>query len=232
MARKKIIFVIVEGPSDEEALGVILERYFDKSTVYLHIMRCDITSENGSTLNNITNKISEVVRRYANHIFKPSDFCRIIHITDTDGTFIPDDKIIENAQVEKPVYSTTEITAPNKKNIEERNHKKSAILHRLSITPKIWKIPYQIYYMSCNLDHVLYDKLNSSDIEKEENAYKFAEKYKDDIQGCIQFFNESDFSVVGDYKQSWEYIEKDLHSLERHTNFGLCFEKDGDNDKN
>ena len=232
MARKKIIFVIVEGPSDEEALGVILERYFDKSTVYLHIMRCDITSENGNNVNNIVNRISEIVRTFAKPFFKSKDFCRIIHITDTDGTFITDDKIVENAQIDNLVYSTTKIEAPCKNNIVKRNQQKSEILRRLSATSTIWKIPYQIYYMSCNLDHVLYNKLNSSEVEKEENAYKFAEKYKDDIQGCIQFFNESDFSVVGDYKQSWEYIEKDLHSLERHTNFGLCFEKDGDNDKN
>lgn len=28
MARKKIIYVIVEGPSDDEALGVIFQRLF------------------------------------------------------------------------------------------------------------------------------------------------------------------------------------------------------------
>lgn len=86
--------------------------------------------------------------------------------------------------------------------------------------------------MSCNLDHVLYNKLNSSDIDKRNDAYEFAKLYKDDTQNCVKFFTESDFSVVDDYKQSWEYIEKDLHSLERHTNFGLCFEKDSDNNKN
>ena len=31
MARKKILFVIVEGPSDDAALGVILNRLYDKS---------------------------------------------------------------------------------------------------------------------------------------------------------------------------------------------------------
>ena len=30
MARKKIIFVIVEGPSDDEALGAIFSRAFNK----------------------------------------------------------------------------------------------------------------------------------------------------------------------------------------------------------
>ena len=38
MARKKIVLVIVEGPSDDAALGVILNRLFDKNTVHVEIM--------------------------------------------------------------------------------------------------------------------------------------------------------------------------------------------------
>ena len=53
MARKKIIFVIVEGPSDEEALGVILNRFYDQNAVHVHIMRKDITSEKGVRPSNI-----------------------------------------------------------------------------------------------------------------------------------------------------------------------------------
>ena len=35
----------------------------------------------------------------------------------------------------------------------------------------------------------------------------------------------SDFSVIGDYAASWKYIKEDYHSLERHTNLGICFDK-------
>ena len=35
VARKKIVLVIVEGPSDDAALGVILNRLFDKNTVHV-----------------------------------------------------------------------------------------------------------------------------------------------------------------------------------------------------
>ena len=45
MARKKIILVIVEGPSDETALGVLLSKIFDPTKVYIHIMHSDITSD-------------------------------------------------------------------------------------------------------------------------------------------------------------------------------------------
>ena len=81
-------------------------------------------------------------------------------------------------------------------------------------------------YMSCNLDHVLYDKLNTSDKEKEENSYRFAVQYRDRVQEFKAFFSDSDFSVVTGYNESWTFIKHDLHSLERHTNFALYFPPD------
>jgi len=87
----------------------------------------------------------------------------------------------------------------------------------------ISQIPYAAYYMSCNLDHVLYDKINSTDDMKENDAYAFAKKYKDDPDGFRKFICESDFSVKGTHKESWEFIQKERHSLERHTNLGLSF---------
>lgn len=38
-----------------------------------------------------------------------------------------------------------------------------------------------------------------------------------------KFISESDFSVDGDYRSSWKFIKEYKHSLERHTNLGLCF---------
>ena len=77
--------------------------------------------------------------------------------------------------------------------------------------------------MSCNLDHVLYNKLNSTDIEKENDAFKFTQKYKDDLDGFLSFICDSNFSVCNDYKESWEFIRKDLNSLNRYSNLGICF---------
>lgn len=79
------------------------------------------------------------------------------------------------------------------------------------------------YYMSSNLDHVLYGKLNSSDEDKENDAYAFAKKYKDDIDGFLKFISDSDFSRMEGYKESWAFIKKGCHSLERYTNLGICF---------
>ena len=77
--------------------------------------------------------------------------------------------------------------------------------------------------MSCNLDHVLYDKLNTTDTEKEADAYAFALRYRNDIAAFRSFISDSDFSVSSSYKDSWNFIKAGMESLKRHTNLGLCF---------
>lgn len=223
MPRKKIIFVIVEGPSDEEALGVLLNRFFGSSTVYVHVMHCDITTERDVNPGNVVAGIGNLVRAYAGKTFRHTDFNQIIHIVDTDGAFIPDDAIVEDFAAARPLYSSTEIRTQNKAGIEIRNRRKRENLMRLSATSQIWNVPYKIYYMSCNLDHALYGLMNCTDEEKENNAFAFAREYRDDIPGFVRYISESEFSVTACYPQSWQYIQEDLHSLERHTNFGLCF---------
>ena len=80
--------------------------------------------------------------------------------------------------------------------------------------------------MSCNLDHVLYNKRNSSDEEKENDAYAFARKYKDDIKGFISYMFDSDFSANTNYEESWKYIEEGMNSIERNTNLNLCIKEE------
>ena len=57
MARRKVVFIIVEGPSDSEALGVILTRLLDENEVHIEIVYEDITTQKGVNPNNIVSKI-------------------------------------------------------------------------------------------------------------------------------------------------------------------------------
>mgnify|MGYP000335251292 CR=1 FL=1 len=57
LARKKVIFIIVEGPSDETALGAIFRRIYDPNTAYVHTIQGDITTQNNINPNNIVAKI-------------------------------------------------------------------------------------------------------------------------------------------------------------------------------
>lgn len=227
MSRSKVIFVIVEGPSDEAALGAIMNRIHAGSSVHVKVMHRDITSDSRVNPNNIVAEIGKAVNEYIkNYYLKRTDFAKVIHIIDTDGAFIPDDGVIFDAARKDPFYTETGIYTCSKTGIEERNHHKSANIRRLHSLPVVLKsIPYQAYYMSCNLDHALYGKLNSSDKEKASDAKAFAVTYQDDIPAFLKFISESEFSVTGDYAESWQYIMDGLHSLGRHTNLGICFKK-------
>lgn len=222
LAKKKIIFIIVEGPSDQEALGLLLNKFFYQSNVVVHVTYGDITSKTGVNPENIRKHVAAHVKKYAEQYYlKQKDFQEIIHIIDTDGTFISDDYVVEDENLSKTMYLLDFIKTHNKKNIVNRNYNKKKNVNKLYTTPKVWNIPYSAYYMSCNLNHVLYDKLNTTDEEKEKDAHNFTAKYRNDIEGFIKYMTESSFSKTEEYMDTWEFIKKDKHSLERYTNLGV-----------
>lgn len=225
MAIKRVVFVIVEGPTDRDALEILFDRIFDRQEVIVHVQHGDITSDTTTNASNVIARVTQTVKNYAkNNYLKRTDFAEVIHITDTDGAFIPPDAVIADNTVTRPTYSPTEIRTKNKSSIEDRNRRKSENINRLISQSSIWTdIPYRLFYMSCNLDHVLHNKLNSSDDEKQNDAHKFAAMYRENIPDFMRFITESDFTVCGNYRETWDFIAQDLHSLERHTNLGLCF---------
>lgn len=227
MARKKIVLVIVEGPSDEVALGMALSQVYDKDFIYVHIMHGDITARRGVSSKNIVAKLGNEVTAYAkSQHYKASDFKQIIHIVDTDGAYIPDDNIMEKENYLDIRYENDGIYTNNKASVMTRNQQKRDNLYRLRSCGIIWTIPYSLYYMSCNLDHVLYDKKNSTDKDKENDCLLFCKKYKGKVESFKEFICKSPFSVTGDYKGSWDYIEKDLNSVNRYTNLCICIENE------
>lgn len=227
MARRKVVFVIVEGASDETALGIALSQVFDKESVHVHIMHGDITTRIGVTSQNIVAKVGNEVRAYAtsNH-YKASDFKQIIHIVDTDATYLREEKIHKDQECEELFYQDDGIHTNDIEKVVFRNKQKCENLYRLRRCEKIWGVPYRVYYMSCNLDHVLYNKRNSTDEEKEQDAYAFAKTYKNNIGAFMDFMCKSSFSVKGDFKESWKFIEEDMNSIERYTNLPVCLEEE------
>ncbi len=229
MANKKIVFIIVEGPSDSAALGLLFDRIFSSNSVFVHITHMDVTTSIDSNGNyvrgrTILNKVGNIVETYMNSYHKrSSQFKEIIHITDTDGAYIPQDAVVFDNNAKKAKYECNKILTSNVKAIQERNNQKRGCLDKLLTTPKVHNIPYHIYYMSCNLDHVLHDKRNLSNEEKESLAMAFVQKYRDNISDFISFINDSRISVSGSFLETWAFIKKGLNSLERHTNLGLCF---------
>ena len=83
MARKKVVFIIVEGPSDQDALEILLTKIFNSDSVHVEVMHGDITTDLDVTPTNIKQKLADVIKSYANQFrLKSSHFCRVIHLID------------------------------------------------------------------------------------------------------------------------------------------------------
>lgn len=224
MAKKKVMLFIVEGPTDETSLSTVLNRIFNSSTVKFQVVHGDVLTRDFTASDKIVAAVWEQVKAFMGDIYKKSDICRIVHLTDMDGVYIPDTAVVHDESMETkapPFYTDTQIQTPNVAGILDRNQRKRDNINRLSACPKISGIPYSMYYFSLNLDHVLHGKTNLSDWEKVQCAVEFDLKYGDNPDGFILFMKESSFSVCDNYRGSWAFIKTGLHSLERYSNFGI-----------
>ena len=225
MIEKKVIVVIVEGASDENAIGGILKEYFSSEEVQFAVVHGDITSDNLTTVDNVISKVDLIIdgirSKYGYHW---DDFLKIIHIADTDGAFAKD--CVVEAETDSILYYEDHMETSNVKAVEKRNKHKAEILFKLYSTAKVHDIGYRIFFNSCNLEHVLYKQLKDfSDADKEEMSDEFSEKYEGKVDAFISFISHPDLAVPGTYKATWKYIEKEKHSLERNSNMHLIFEK-------
>ncbi len=190
MNEKKVIAFIVEGPSDEAALGSVMKEYFSSNEVRFVAVHGDITLKDYVSADNILVKINEQIESVKNkYRYKQNDFIKIIHIVDTDGVYIPDTEIKE-ADVEEIQYYVDHIEAKNVSAIIERNERKGDILFKLRRTGKV-----------------------------------NAEAYEGKVDEFIMFISDSAVAAPGTYQKTWDYIEKDTNSLNRHTNMHLIFDE-------
>lgn len=225
MSEKKVVVFIVEGPSDEAALGTIMKEFFSSNEVQFIVVHGDITLKDYVSKNSILKKINEQIESVkSKYRYSQSDFTKIIHIVDTDGVYIPEIDVKQTC-TERIQYCEDHINAKDAGAVIERNKRKGEILYKLRTEGKVHGIPYRIYFNSCNLEHVLYGELkNYSDEEKQILSDDFADQYDGKADKFIEFISSSIVAVPGTYKETWNYIEKDKNSLHRHTNMHLIFE--------
>lgn len=222
---KKVILFLVEGVSEENALGLPMKNHFETSEIRFDVLHGDITTKNGVDSRNVLKHINQIVASYMDRYgYKPSDIIRIVHIIDTDGTFIPDDAIVFDENVSLK-YTVDHIVTRDPAHIKVRNENKSQNLYKLFNTHSINKMKYNVYYNSCNLEHVLVGELRDFDnIEKEKIADDFSDKYCDDMEGFRLFL----LSVLPkeEYKESWKFIREGSNSLKRFSNMSLILNED------
>lgn len=227
MARRRAKIVIVEGPSDNTALSVYLSRYFDKKNIEFIELHSNILSERYKKPNNIITDLNNIIDDFLenNRYIKLTYADEIIQIVDTDGMFIEDSKVIEDNSATINQYTLNNVYTDNVERIRTLNKIKTGnmeiLLLKNDITIRKHKIPYSVYYMSRNLEHVLHNRMdNVSDDDKKKLAFQFANKYKN-VLDFVDFIKNSSFSVNDEYKKSWRFIKEETNSLKRFSNLGL-----------
>ena len=101
MARKKIMLFIVEGPTDETALSTVLSRIFSSDTVRFQVVHGDVLTQDFVGPDKMVAAVNEQIKRFRGNIYRPGDFCKVVHLTDTDGAFIPESAVVKETLEEK-----------------------------------------------------------------------------------------------------------------------------------
>jgi len=225
---KKVILFLVEGVTDETVLGLLLSRIMEeKQIVRFKIIGGDITTRSGTNANNCINRVVDQIKEFlAQDIYQKNDILEVVHLVDMDGAFIPDDHVVRSTkQLPKGThiyYTTEQILTDNVDGVINRNHQKAEVLDKLSSTKELYgKIPYQIYFFSCNLEHVFYNCQNAVDTEKYDMAKKIEDQFVENPREFVEFLNSGEIPLSNDYSDSWKLLKQEEESLKRHTNFHL-----------
>lgn len=236
MKERKIILFLVEGKSDKTALEFGFQEVYETRNVEFEWLRGDITSDEHTTKKNVEKIIVDKIDKLlAAHMeFNAQDILKVIQIVDTDGAFIP----VENVkQATNRVTSYTEefIYAKDKTRLVTRNIRKRNILHLLKNKEYIEKIDekgnikyrlnYQVFFFSRNLEHALYNMDGDyDDDKKKELAFDFSDEYEGKPEEFKKHLKCIGLKSPGNYQKSWDYIFSGINSLHRGSNLHLIFE--------
>ena len=69
--RRKVVLVIVEGPSDQTALELSFSAFFDSNDVMIRVMHGDITTDVALNPSNIASSLGNLVKSWASKYGRP-----------------------------------------------------------------------------------------------------------------------------------------------------------------
>ena len=225
---KKVTLFLVEGVTDETAFGLIMSKIIEeKKVLRFKIIGGDITTSQGTNAMNCINRVVDQIKDFlAQDMYQKSDLIEIIHLVDLDGAFISKNHVVYDqerlANGTHIYYTLDDIITDHMDGVLNRNHQKAEVLEKLISTKELFgKLPYQVYYFSCNLEHVLFCNQNLDDSLKYEYVKGFVDRYVDHPKEFIMFMNSEDLASSDNYDVSWEQVKQKEESLKRHSNFHI-----------
>ena len=60
------------------------------------VVHGDVLTRDFTSSDKIVTAVWNQVKAFMGEIYKKSDICRIVHLTDMDGVFVPDDAVVED----------------------------------------------------------------------------------------------------------------------------------------
>ena len=142
----------------------------------------DVTSDPETTVSQVESVVAGIVKTYiTENKLQKSDMFQVVQIFDMDGAYIPDEAVIRGSSG-KFYYTPTNISCLAPGDAITRNEHKRSLMDALLKLDSVYGINYEKYFMSCNLDHVLYDEQNLDADEKLERAYEFHLAFQDQEQ--------------------------------------------------
>lgn len=226
---KKIILLFVEGPTDEDCLALIYSKLVKEQEIEFEVLHTDITADEDMTVRYIEERIEKEIEKYLdkNPFIEKSDILKVVQIIDTDGAFIPRSQVRQSS-VGRTEYFETHIEAKNQNRLIRRNISKRAIVHHLMQSENVAGFPYEIYYFSRNMEHVLHNiPQDLTDEEKEDLAFEIANQYSEKPEDFLRLLYEKPFHVPGTYEETWNFIMENGNSLKWYCNMAVFFEKLG-----
>ncbi len=252
---RKVVLFIIEGASDKWYIKSIydkcdsLNKKFRIMFIHLH---GDITSQFANKENTVKKYIEDAInRKLKRENLRWPEIEQIVHVVDTDGAYIAKGNIKVDSSKKRFFYTEEYIINSSVDNVIQRNGHKQKILDVLidDNPPKgkpyqFNNIPYHVYYMSCNIEHVFYgkeymsidgamnevnDKKTGLSITFQENAAKATDSQVF-LRGTI-FNPEYTYPYnpnlsnpeQSNYINSWKFIKEGTNSLKRMTNLNLFF---------
>ena len=234
---KKVLLIIVEGQTEQIILEDYLDAYFADTTIRFDVQREDVLTkwDAHKRIPNIKNSVIRVIQSYLDkYKFLAKDLTAVVHITDADGCFIAPECVRVDENIEQKLFYTEDAilvkSDKRKEQIEQRNEMKARNA-RILIANDYFsinrlKVPYQLFYFSTNLEHVLWDERNEIPTEKIHKADEFIENLSGTIEEYLKAYLPVDDELPyrEKMKKSWSFLMEGCHSLQRGTNVPLLFE--------
>lgn len=146
--RRKVVIIIVDGQSDENALSVALAEFFEEKygqeTIVLFAQRINDDGTKGGDITSLYGVNPETIEKVLNYTtimpcirsnnLMPKYVSEIVHIIDSDGAFIPDSAVIYQESPDGQrhhMYTETCILTNDVAGIIKRNHLKQENIRAL-----------------------------------------------------------------------------------------------------